>query len=211
MGSQRRREAIAQGLPVENAEATRRRRRAEAAIVREELAIEMWAKGNTAREISDAMLAKYGVRLVSNIPELVRRGLYRRVEEGSANVEVARERFRELYSKALRRWFPLAVPDDDATTPDPVAMAQVLRIMRDWGAVEGVVAPPRSGDINLNILSGVQMDDQEMRDKVLASLHAEHEKQVTIDGELAGTPAGAAEEADDGKVPPPVILPKRPD
>jgi hypothetical protein len=206
MGSKRRQEAIAAGLPVENAEAARRRRRAEAAIMREELAIELWAAGKTSAEISQAMYDRWGVKLVSSVPELVRRGLYRRVQEGSEDADVARELFRVRYQGLLSKWYELAT----GTPPDPKAADIVLRILRDWGVVEGIVAPPRSGDINLNILNGVQMDDQEMRDKVLASLAAESAKQKmvkTIEGE-SFTP----EVVEDGKIPPPaVVLPKRPD
>jgi hypothetical protein len=209
MGSQRRREAIAAGLPVENAAATRRRRRAEAAIMREELAIEMWAAGATSAAISQALYDRWGVRLTSAIPELVRRGLYRRVEEGSANVEEARERFRVVYARMLRTWLPLASPEHEGDTPDPVAADRVLKIMRDWGVVEGVVAPPRSGDINLNVLNGVQMDDEEMRAKVLASLAAESEKQQLV--KTIESTAIVHEQHEDGKAPPPYRLPKRPD
>jgi hypothetical protein len=210
VGSQRRREAIAAGLPVENAEAARRRRRAEASIMREELAIEMWAAGKTSKQISEELFRRYNVKLSSGIPELVRRGLYRRVEDGAQNVELAKERFRELYARMLRRWLPLAAPEDDNDTPDPKAADVALRVMRDWAVMEGAMAPPRSGDINLAILNGVQMEDAEMRAQVLNSLAAEKAKQQlvkTIEGETI-----APEEHDDGRIPPPtIILPKRPD
>jgi hypothetical protein len=210
MASRRRQEAIAAGLPVENAAAVRRRRRVEAAILREEIAIGMWARGHTAAEISEELFRQTGARLVGNIPELVRRGLYRRVQDGAQDIELARERFREIYAAMLRRWMPLAAPDNDNDTPDPKAADVVLRIARDWAVAEGVTAPPRSGDINLNILNGVELDDEEMRARVLASLAAERDKQQvvrTIEGESFAT-----EEHDDGKVPPPQIsLPKRPD
>jgi hypothetical protein len=210
MGSKRRQEAIAAGLPVENAAATRRRRRIEAAIMREEIAIRLWAQGKTAKEISEELFRETGARLVGNVPELVRRGLYRRVQEGAQDVEIAKERFRELYTRMLTRWLPLAAPEDEITTPDPKAADITLRILRDWAVLEGAMAPPRSGDINLAILNGVQMDDEDMRAKVLASLAAEKAKQQlvrTIEGE-SFTP----EQHDDGKTPPPsIVLPKRPD
>jgi hypothetical protein len=211
MGSQRRREAIAAGLPVENSEAARRRRRVEAAIVREEIAIRGWAAGKTSVQISEDLFRETGARLVGNVPELVRRGLYRRVSEGAADVDTARERFRELYARMLSKWLPLAAPEDDDITPDSKAADITLRIIRDWAVAEGVMAPPRSGDINLNVLNGVQVDDPEMRKQVLASLAAESAKQQmvrTIEGESFTAPE---HDAEDGKVPPPVILPKRPD
>lgn len=210
MGSKRRQEAIAAGLPVENADAARRRRRVAAAIVREEIAITLWARGKTAREISEVLYEQTGARLVGNIPELVRRGLYRRVTEGAENVEETREIFRERYRGLLAAWYPLAVPEHPDVAPDPVAAAQVLRILRDWGVVERIVAPPRSGDINLAVINGVQMTDEDARARAQAGLAREREKQKTIEGVLAGTPATAAVEAEDGKTPPP-FLPKRPD
>lgn len=216
MASERRRERLAAGLPVENSEQVRRRRRAAAAIMREELAIELWAQGKTSREISEAMFERYQVRLTSSVPELVRRGLFRRVQEGTEAQETAKELMRERYMQLLRSWMPRALeredPDDPDKTipPDPRALDGVLRILRDLGVVEGVVSPPRAGDVNLNILNGVQMDDPEARAKVLASLRAERDKQLVIEGTLAGTPAVAEAEAEDGRVPPPP-LPKRPD
>jgi hypothetical protein len=217
MSSQRRREAIAAGLPVENSEAARRRRRTEAAIVREEIAITMWARGKTSKEISEELFLKTGARLASGVPELVRRGLYRRVQEGAEHVEPARELMRERYMLLLQAWMPRALerPDPDnpevMIPPDPRALDGVLRILREYGALEGVLAPQRSGDINLNILNGVQFSDVEAREKVLASLAAEREKQMVIDGTLAGTPAARQGVIDDdGRTAPP-ILPKRPD
>lgn len=210
MASRRRQEAIAAGLPVENAEAVRRRRRVEAAIVREEIAIKLWAQGKTSREISEVLLQETGAALTSGIPELVRRGLYRRVQDGAQDIELARERFRELYTRMLRRWLPLAAPEDANETPDPRAADVALRIMRDWAVLEGAMAPPRSGDINLAILNGVELGDEELRAKVIASLGAESAKQAlvkTIEGE-SFTPA---EQAEDGRIPPPLTLPKRPD
>lgn len=217
MASQRRRDAIAAGLSVENAEASRRRRRAAASIMREELAIEMWAQGKTSRQISQALFDRYGVRLSSNIPELVRRGLYRRVQEGvtEGRHEAARELFREYYMQLLRTWMPRALEREDPVTgetipPDPRAADITMRILRDYGIVERVVEPARSGDINLNVISGVQLDNVEARNQVLASLKAEREKQLVVEGTLVGTPAVEADEDEDGKTPPPP-LPKRPD
>lgn len=217
MGSQRRREAIAAGLPVENAEAVRRRRRAEASILRETIAIEMWARGATSAQISQELFRQTGVKLSSDIPALVRRGLFRRVEEGAESVEIARELFREYYKQLLATWMPRALerPDPDnpgeMLPPDPRALDGVLRILREYGVIERVVTPPRSGDINLNVLNGVEFADPDMRAKVLASLAAEREKQMVIEGTLAGTPAAQQGVIDDdGKTAPP-ILPKRPD
>lgn len=210
MASRRRQEAIAAGLPVENAAATRRRRRVEAAIVREEIAIGMWARGATSREISERLFEETGARLTSNIPELVRRGLYRRVQDGAQDVELAKERFRELYGRMLGKWLPLAAPENEIDTPDPKAADIALRIMRDWAVLEGAMAPPRSGDINLAVINGVELGDPEMRAKVMESLAAEKAKQDvvrTIEGETI-----EHEQHDDGRVPPPQIsLPKRPD
>lgn len=208
MASRRRQEAIAAGLPVENAEAVRRRRRMEAAIAREELAIELWAAGKTSVEISKALYDRFQVRLTSSIPELVRRGLYRRVQEGSEDAEIARELFRVRYQGLLSKWYELAT----STPPDPKAADIVLRILRDWGVVEGIVAPPRSGDINLNVLNGVTMEDEgAVRARVLASLAAERDKQQVVKT-IEGESFTSAQEHDDGKTPPPTfVLPKKPD
>ena len=211
MGSKRRQEAIASGRIVENAAAVRRRRRQEAAIAREELAIEMCAQGATSRQISEALFERYGVRLQSAIPELIRRGLYRRVKANTDNVEIAKAMLREYYTQLLQKWMPLAlggVVDPEtgiASRPDPRAADIAMRLLRDWGTVEGALAPARSGDINLNILNGVQLSDHEARERALDSLRAEADKQRTIEGRLADTPARPAA-AEDGRTPPPVRL-----
>lgn len=212
MASQRRREAIAAGLPVENAEAVRRRRRKEAAIAREETAIGLYARGKTSAEISDALYLEYGVRLRGNILELVRRGLARRVEQGAEDVEQAREMLAEGYRRLLGVYMPRAlgeIEDPDTLTklpPDPRAAELALKILKDWGVIRGAVAPPRAGDLNLNIGIGLPADAETQRAKILQTLEVDAAKQREIEGTLADTPAVGLghEHAEDGKIMPPV-------
>jgi hypothetical protein len=214
VASQRRREAIAAGVPVENAEAVRRRRRKEAAIAREETAIALYAKGKTTAEISDALFDEYGVRLRGNILELVRRGLARRVEQGAEDVEQAREMLAEGYRRLLAVYMPRALgempADDDGNTPPPDLRAAefVLKTLREWGVIRGAVAPPRAGDLNLNIGIGVPLDADSQRAKILHALEVDAAKQREIEGTLAHTPAVGLghEDALDGKIMPPVPL-----
>lgn len=215
MGSKARKEAIANGRIVESSASVRRRRRQEAAIAREELAIEMCAQGSTNTQISEELFKRWGVKLTSAIPELIRRGLYRRVHANKENVDIAKAMLREYYIKMLEKWMPLALgtltdPDTGLQArPDARAADVALRVLRDWATVEGALAPARSGDINLNILNGVHLDNEESRNRALDSLRAESEKQRTIEGRLADTPA-RPDVVEDGKTPPPFLGPARP-
>lgn len=212
MGSDRRREAIAAGLPVESAEAYRRRTRKAAAIAREELAIRLYALGKTSAQISDALLEEFGVSLRSDIPGLVRRGLARRVEQGSEDVTQAREMLAEGYRRLLEVYMPRAVGDmpelDDGTKPAPDLRAAelALKILKDWGVIRGAVAPPRSGDLNLNIGLSLPDDADSQRTKILQMLAVDAAKQKEIEGTLSHTPAVGMghEDALDGKIMPPI-------
>lgn len=215
MGSNRRREAIENGDPIENAAAVRRRRRQEAAIAREELALELYARGVTIAGISEALYERFEVRLSKNIMELVRRGLYRRVQDNQQQVEVAREMLLAQYRKLLEVYMPRALgdgPNDDdgnRPTPDTRAADLALRVLDKVGVVTGAVAPPRSGDINLAIINGgAPPDAADQRRVALANLARDREKLREIEGQLSNTPAheGDYEDVEDGKVPLPTFL-----
>lgn len=213
MASEQRRKAIAAGKIVESSDAVRRRRRQEASIAREELAIELFAQGKTSAQISETLFERFGVRLESDIPGLVRRGLYRRVENGSANHEAARELFVQQYRELIEVYMPRALGHLDdpetglKTPPDLRAADLVLKVLDKLGVVLGVVAPTRSGDINLNILN-VPGDADVARAKILDSLQRDMAKQKQIEGALAGTPATLTEhpDAQDGKILPPTLV-----
>jgi hypothetical protein len=216
MGSRARQEAIASGRIVENAAAVRRRRRQEASILREELALEMYAQGATSQAISDEMFKRYQVRIVKDIPALIRRGLYRRVQDNKERVETAREMLLAHYDQLMSIYMPRALgigePDTDGNSPppDPRAADLVLRILDKVGVATGALTPPKSGDINLAVIMGAPENADAARAKVMESLASERRKQLEIEGQLAGTPATLepGEEVDDGKVMPPV--PARP-
>lgn len=212
MGSERRRAAIAAGLPVESAEAYRRRTRKEASIAREELAIRLYAQGKTSAQISEAMLAEFGVSQRSNILEMVRRGLARRVLAGAEDVEQAREMMAEGYRRLLEVYMPRALgemPDlDDGTKPVPDLRAAelALKVLKEWGVIRGAVAPPKSGDLNLNIGVAFPADADVQRGRILEALAVDAAKQREIEGTLAHTPAVGLghEDALDGKIMPPI-------
>ena len=217
MGSKQRQEAIANGKIVENAEAVRRRRRTEAAIMREELAIELFAQGKKVVEIEEALFERYGVRCHGNIPAMIRRGLYRRL---LVVLEAAVELLNESYRQLLGVYMPRALgllPDPDSDTgrnspPDLRAAEFALRVLDKVGEANGVKAPPRAGNINLNVINGVQLPEDPAAARALAlqQLDRARDKQREIEGALGHTAAvaGAEEEYEDGMVP--LLLPPRP-
>lgn len=219
MGSQQRQEAIAAGKIVENAAAVRRRRRQEASVVRENLAIRMYAQGATVAEISDELNRQFGVKLVGNILALIRRGLYRQTQENKPDVDIARAMLLAQYRALLEVYMPRALgevndPDnpDRKLPPDTRAADLALKILDKAGVASGAVAPPRSGDINLNIGIGAPADADAARRVALEQLDRDRAKLREIEGQLADTPAGSGpEEAEDGKTPPPFDLPPTPD
>lgn len=211
MGSQDRQKAIANGKIVETAAAVRRRRRAEASAMREELAIELYAQGKTNQEISDALFARYRVRLASEIPALVRRGLYRRSAANQASVAVAVELLDTYYRGFLEVYMPRALgqvrdPDTGQSSPPDLRAAEfALRVLDKWGAVHGAVAPPRAGETHLHLYQAPPDADAQRR-AVMEALASEHSKQMEIEGALADTPAAAARSAPvhDGMIMPPI-------
>jgi hypothetical protein len=203
---------MASGLPVENAEAYRRRTRKEASIAREELAIRLYAQGKTMAQISEALMEEFGVHLKHNLLEVIRRGLARRVLAGAEDVEQAREMLAEGYRRLLEVYMPRALGDmpelDDCTKPAPDLRAAelALKILKDWGVIRGAVAPPRAGDLNLNVGVSFPADADVQRGKILQALEIDAAKQREIEGTLAHTPAigRGHEDALDGKIMPPI-------
>lgn len=212
--SQARREAVAAGRIVESSESIRRRRRQEASIAREETAIQLYAEGKTVQQISDALHELYGVRLPRDIPALVRRGLYRRVKENEANVEIAKAMMSATYRRLLEVYLPRALGQGEAdadgqrAAPDVRAAELALKVLDKWGEVEGAKSPPKAGDINMAVvINGAPVDADAQRARILDGLAVERSKQLEIDDTLAGTPASLEGEiVDDGKVMPPVPL-----
>lgn len=189
--------------------------------MREELAIEMCAQGSTNAAISAELFRRFGVKLASDIPALIRRGLYRRVQANKLNVEIAREMLLSQYRTLLEVYLPRALgtiadpnDPDQRLPPDPRAAELALKVLDKVGVATGAIAPPKAGDINLQIINGAAPPDADTARRVaLEQLDRDRQKLREIDGQLADTPAGehGTEDIEDGKTPPPFDLPPTPD
>lgn len=218
MGSKRRQAAIAAGQPVENAEAARRRRRALASVVREDIALELYVRGKRSVEIEDELQAQTGSRCHGNIPELIRRGVYRRLQANRQTVEEAKQMMLAQYRPLLETYLPRALgettdPETGERLPPDVRAAElVLKVLDKVGQVTGAMAPPRAGDLNLNLnIGGPPPDADTARRLALEQLDRQRQKLLEIEGQLGDTPAveGGGEDAGDA-LPPPFDLPPPP-
>lgn len=211
MGSRKRQEAIANGKIVETAESRRRRVRAEATFMREQLAIELYAKGSTVTQIEEAMFAAFGVRLHGNILALVRRAVYRRAQENKADVELAKQMMLEHFRPLIETYMPRALGElDDPDSPgqklppDTRAAELVLKVLDKVGQVTGAMAPPRAGDVNLHLQLGQAPPDADTaRRQAAEAIAREAAKLREIEGQLVGTPAVEGSDAEAVDAPPP--------
>lgn len=216
MGSKSRQEAIASGKIVENAESIRRRRRHEATVARDEFAIRLYAQGKKVAEIEDALFDEFGVRMHGNLLAMIRRGLARRVEQGSQDAKIARELMLAQYRQLLEVYMPRAlgqIRDPDTglmSTPDPRAADLALKVLDKAGIILGVVAPPRS-DINVNVGIMTPPDADTARRLAAENLARDRAKLLEIEGQLGDTPAVEGGERTGDDIPPPFDLPATPD
>lgn len=218
MGSQRRKAAqdvtvrAENGKILENAAAARRRLRQEAAIVREDLVLHLYARGETVKAIEDRCLAEYGVAYRRQVPEMVKRALTRRAEAYAQDVEEARTQYLTSQRQLYEAYMPYAVGDAvDPNTgmklpPDPKMALIALRILDNIAEVTGGKAPRKAGDVNVNI--GVVLPDNPdaERANVLEQITKEREKIAVLEGtfrETGGVEGATGVPAD--SLPPPVI------
>lgn len=197
----------------ENARSARMRKRHASAVIREDLALELFAAGRTWGEISERMRETYGGSFdPRNCRRIVERGLRRRADQESPSVAEARARITVHLEALLYAHMPYATGEE---TPDGIPDVRsgdlVLKVLSKLGEVTGAVAPQAIQQINqtnVGIMINTPEDADAARARILKGLQEERQKTLIVDGQLAsvGTSMGeiTAGEITDG-APPPVI------
>lgn len=198
------------------AELARMRRRKNAAIVREDFAITLFARGVKMTEIAQSMAVQFGMAGdPSTTRAIIRRGLARRAANAPEGTDEAREMLLEGYRQILAAHMPLAVGDigDGPSTRSADVAMRALDRMTEITAVRRI-PDAHVGGLNLTLNLGGQPDTaiDQARNQILASLAAESEKHRVVEGHLSavGTSQAAltsGEPDDDTLGPPPGVLP----
>lgn len=196
-----------------NARDARRKRRTDAAIVREDFALTLYASGFGWAEMTKSMRDEFGGSFVeATLRKIVYRGLARRAAEAPEEVAVARQMVMERLERLFVAHMPLAV---GATTgvPDVRSGELTLKLINTMAEVLGVkrVAPTQT-EINntVNIITPDNLD--QARAVVLQGLATEREKFDIVEGHLSAVGTGldeltAAHEETDTMAPPPGVVP----
>jgi hypothetical protein len=202
----------AAGERKENAQAARRRLRKEAALVREEMLLRLFARGLTMGQIADEMADEYGSCSVSHLYEMLPRALARLAERlDEQTVGQARALYVMRLETMLSAWMPAALGgrlDDNgvALPPDARIAELALKAADRIAEVTGGRERPKRGDINVNITLPPDVDSA--RAAIMAELLKERSKHEAIEGQLAtvgtdlGQLTGGTPEHDE--MPPPI-------
>lgn len=219
MGSRRRQEALTTydgtGRIIENARAARMRLRSEAAIVREDFALDRFAKGDTVAEIERKLGEEFGVKYQRRVPEMVKRALVRRAAAYAERVEEARALYIEQTMKLVHAWMPRALGEaldgDGRRIPaDPKAAELAFKFISAIAEVAGAKAPKKAGDVNITNVVLPADDPDNVREKVLATIEREREKFQVIEGSFTGGIDAATAGDPDSPPPPPINFPLGP-
>jgi hypothetical protein len=190
------------------------RRRTEAAVVREDLAITRFAAGVKLTEICNEMRMTFGGQFSGGtVRGIIRRGIARRLANNPEGFEEAVGLIQEGYRQILAAHMPYAI-GDLGDGPDvrraEVAMKALDKIGELWGARRIPDITPGGVNVTVNVNEPGGIDAA--RDQILTSLHSEAEKMRIVDGALAsvGTSQHAltsGEPEDDTLGPPPGVIP----
>jgi hypothetical protein len=196
------------------AELARMRRRKDAAIVREDFAVTLFARGVKVREISQAMTVEFGLAGDDGTTRaIIRRGLARRAANAPEGTDDARELLMEGFRQILAAHMPLAV-GDVGDGPSVRSAEVAMRALDRMAEITGVRRVPDTtvGGVNLTLNLGEQGGVDKARSQILASLEAEARKHEVVEGHLSsvGTSQAAltsGEPDDDTLGPPPGVIP----
>lgn len=197
----------------ENAEKARARLRKDAAIERENVLLELYARGLTMREIQAEMAQRFKLVSLSNLYVMLPRALARRAEQlAQGTVDQARALYLERAELLWRAMAPRALglvtdPDSGTSLPADVRAGELaLKILDRMAEVSGAKERPSRPDIQINI--GVPDDPETARQRVLEQLRKEAIQVGVIEGQLASVGSTlhaltTGEEREDA-LPPPV-------
>jgi hypothetical protein len=195
-----------------NARLARQKRRNEAAIVREDRALTLFAQGLTVPEIARTIGMEFDMAAHEpTVHRIIRRGLERRAAEQPEEVAIARAMILDRYEAIFNAHMPLAIGAETGV-PDVRSADVVLKVLDKQAEVLGVrKAPPTEGLINNGNIIVAPGNADLARAAILAALQAEAEKHVTIDGHLAAVGTGLrelteGEEENDTLGPPPGVI-----
>lgn len=196
-----------------NARMARLKRRTQAAIVREQLAIKRFAAGVKVPDIARELRMEFGGSFSEGTTrDIIRRGLGRLAQD-TEGADQARAMIVEGYRQILAAHMPYAVGDlGDGPSVRNAEIA--MKALDKIGEVSGVRRVPdlNPGGVNVTVNVNEPGGVEAARDRILASLRTEADKLVIVDGALAGVGTSQAaltsgEDNDDMRDPPPGVIP----
>lgn len=198
----------------ENARYARRALRKDAAIIREDQLMQLYAGGLGWDDMSRAMRMEFGGSFAATtLRRMLERGLARRAAEAPEGVKITREMLTQKIERLIIAHMPLALGDSTGV-PDVRSADFVLKAIAQWARISGVEqAPPvhvqEGPTTNINVVMPDNADAA--RQRILATLLTEAEKHKIVDGHLAAVGTGLAEltqahEDTDTMAPPPGVV-----
>jgi hypothetical protein len=205
----------------EGAQQSRYRMRRDAAILREDFLLALYARGLTYDQIADRMRKEFGGSpSKSTVATILPRALARRAklrEEDTERLAIARQKYLLHLETMLGALMPRAIggrdEDGELIIPDVRAGALLLQVLDRIAEIEGAKTRPEHETHNTNININVGGDGRERAvAAALNALQAEADKQRTVEGHLAAVGTTAADleaRRDTGNQlpPPPLALP----
>lgn len=205
-------------------QANRARLRKQAAAIREDAALDLYAAGVLVPDIARQIAHRFGVQQLTpgGMYSVIQRGLARRAAMRATADETAVERYREHIEQLMAVWMPralgLGVDDDgERRVPDLRAAEFVAKLAEKLAEADGAKRRPEyvPEPAPTTTVTVFQLQGDDERQKVTAailhSLGKEAEKHKTIDGHLAavGTELQAltgGPQHEDTMAPPPGVV-----
>lgn len=199
----------------ESARDARRKRRHDAAIIREDFLMQRYAAGRGWDDMVFDMRQEFGGSFAATtLRRMLERGLARRAAEAPKEVAITREMINQRIERIITAHMPYAIGDIGAV-PDVRSADLVLKALSQLARYGGVeLAAPvhvQEGPVtNVNLV--LPDNAQDARQRILATLVTEAEKHKIVEGHLAAVGTGldeltAAHEETDTMAPPPGVVP----
>jgi hypothetical protein len=175
----------------------RQMQRTEAAIVREDKALELYATGLSGPEICRQMAELYGMSAhQATVDRIIRRGLARRAANEPEKVKVARQMLMDRYDAIFQAHMPEALGRGVNPVPDVRAAELVLKVLDKMGEILGVRTAPPVAETHNTFNINVPSEATQARDAILIALARERDKHAIVEGHLAAAGTGLRELTD---------------
>jgi hypothetical protein len=187
-------------------------RRTEAAVIREDFALRMFASGETVADIAAALSRTFNISAhQGSVYRLIRRGLAHKAAQQPEYVANARQMLLDRYDRMFEAHMPLAVGTTTGV-PDVRSADLVLKVLDKIAEICGVKVAPPVVEQHTTFNITVPGEADRARADILSALARERDKHEVVEGHLAAAGTGLRELTggvveNDRLGPPPGVIP----